>query len=99
MFISYDEKHQGLYTIDKFGENLRKVNIDVEIPDTPCWSHDSKSIAFMSEGKEGRSIIIVDINGVHLRTIAGKGINGGYQSWSPAGPLLVFESGKDGKVS
>jgi len=37
-----------------------------------------------------------DINGVYLRTIAGEGINGGYQSWSPVGPLLVFESGKDG---
>jgi TolB protein len=96
MFISYDENFQGLYTIDKWGKNLRKVNIDVEVTDTPCWSNDSKKIAFTAEGKEGRSIKIVDINGANLRTIAGNGINGGYQSWSPVESLLVFESGRDG---
>ncbi len=96
MFISYDDKYQGLYIIDSFGKNLRKISIDDEIPDTPCWSHDGKRIAFTAAGKESRSIKIVDINGVYLRTIAGEGIKGGYQSWSPVGPLLVFESGKDG---
>lgn len=96
MFISYDENFQGLYTIDKWGKNLRKVNIDVEVTDTPCWSNDSKKIAFTAEGKEGRSIKIVDINGANVRTIAGNGVNGGYQSWSPVESLIVFESGRDG---
>jgi len=94
MFVSYDDEYRGLYITDNSGKNKRKVSIDVGMPDLPCWSHDSKSIAFIEDGKAG--IKIANIEGIILRTVAGKGVNGAYQHWSPAEALLVFESSRDG---
>jgi TolB protein len=48
----------------------------------------------MSEDEIG--IVISSLDGNVLRTIAGEGINGAYQSWSPKNDQLVFESGRDG---
>jgi TolB protein len=96
MFVSYDGSTRGLYLIDRGGINLRKVGTGAGFPDTPCWSHDGRKIAYTAEGKEGRSIEIIDIDGANPKAVAGNGIHGGYQSWSPVEPLLVFESGRDG---
>lgn len=94
VFTSYDEGYFGLYIIHKSGKNLRKLDLDVDMPDIPCWSDDSKSIAFMANRADG--IQITDMKGKIIRSVAGGDIGGAYQKWSPAGPLLIFESGRDG---
>ena len=93
LFNTYDEEYEGAYIVNSAGNNLKKIKISQSV-DLPCWSSDGKDIAFMSDDKPG--IVIASTDGNILRTIAAEGINGAYQSWSPVGDQLVFESGRDG---
>jgi len=96
VFNSYDEGFFGIYIINSSGENLRKLDLDIEVPDIPCWSDDSKKIAFMAERSQG--IQIADLDGNIRGAVGGEGIGAAYQRWSPTGTLLAFESGRDGNA-
>ena len=90
---TYDKKEAGVYVINIHDKIIKKNNVSKEA-DLPCWSKDGKYMAFMIEDKPG--ITITTKEGKILRTVAGRGINGAYQSWSPKFDQLVFESGRDG---
>lgn len=94
VFSCYDKGHEGIYIIDINGEHLMRLNLDVEIADIPCWSNDDKHIAFMAERSEG--IQIADLEGNIIKSVAGDGVNGAYQRWSPIESKLAIESSRDG---
>ena len=93
LFNTYNKEYSGIYYFNLEENYLKKVIIP-RVSDLPCWSSDGNNIAFMSDDEPG--IIISSIKGDILKTIAGQGINGAYQSWSPSSDKLVFESGRDG---
>jgi|TARA_B110000263_G_C15302152_1_gene508549 Tol biopolymer transport system component len=93
LFNTYDKEYVGVYSLNFIDGSLKKIKISPSA-ELPCWSSDGRNIAFMSEDEIG--IVISSLDGNVLRTIAGKGINGAYQSWSPKNDQLVFESGRDG---
>jgi TolB protein len=93
LFNTYDEEYVGVYSLNVIDDSLKKIKISPSA-ELPCWSSDGRNIAFMSEDEIG--IVISSLDGNVLRIIAGEGINGAYQNWSPVGNQLVFESGRDG---
>lgn len=94
VFSCYDKGFEGIYVINSNGKNLKKINLNVEMVDIPCWSNDGAYIAFMAERNEG--IQIADLEGNVIKSVAGDGVNGAYQRWSPTEQKLVLESGRDG---
>jgi TolB protein len=94
VFSSYDKGFEGLYTISSSGKNLKKLDIKMEEIDIPCWSHDDQNIAFMADRSQG--ILIADLDGNVIKSVAGEGVGGAYQRWSPIESKLAIESSRDG---
>lgn len=90
---------KGIYLLDRFGKNIKKLVGNSNFDGTPAWSPDGTKIAFRStlpgpSGDYGR-IFIVNRDGTGLRQVSPEVAATDYKyddgaSWSPDGSRLVF---------
>ena len=92
---------QGIFVMDRDGNNLRRLTPPRTWDYNPAWSPDGKQIAFQSSQNESIDIYVMNADGSNRRRLTRHPAHDHYPSWSPDGQKIVFYSernGVDGEV-
>jgi Tol biopolymer transport system component len=79
----------GIVIADAEGQNARTVTSSPDA-NSPSWSPNGRRLAF----RQGRAIVIADIDGSKMRALTARSLSG--PVWSPDGKLIAFTRGPSG---
>lgn len=91
-FVLSQDGNPEIYTINRFGGDLKRVTRSKGIDTSPCWSPDGKKIAFVSNRKGNPQIYISEANGKNVKRLTYNGKYNASPSWSPKGNLIAYAS-------
>lgn len=91
MVLSKDGNPE-VYTINRFGGDLKRITRSKGIDTSPTWSPDGKKMAFVSNRRGNPQIYVVDADGDNLERLTYSGKYNSSPSWSPKGNMIAYAS-------
>jgi len=84
-----------IYVSTSDGRNIRRLTYNEAIDTAPCWSPNSREIAFISDRGGSPQVYIMDAEGSSVRRVSFGGNHFDSPAWSPLGDRLVYVSRVD----
>jgi len=84
-----------IYVSTSDGRNIRRLTYNEAIDTAPCWSPNSREIAFISDRGGSPQVYIMDAEGSSVRRVSFGGNHFDSPAWSPVGDRLVYVSRVD----
>ena len=75
--------------------NLRKLTFGPGLEDEPAWSPDGKFLAYTTDERGNRDVVVLPLAGGEPLRIAETGSDEAQPAWSPDGSKLAFVSARD----
>jgi len=96
-FSSSKDGSSEIYTVNKYGKNLKKLTRAFGIDVSPVYSPDGKTIAFVSDRGGTPQIYIMTSQGKNLRRVTYEGSYNTSPAWSYDGESIAYTGRSDGK--
>jgi TolB protein len=92
-FLSYDDEHSGIYTVEPDGSNRSQL---IKEGGYPNWSPDGREMSLVRMKENNGSVIsVMSADGSNLRNFNPiEEFNGGPATWSPDGTKLAFNKSR-----
>jgi TolB protein len=81
-----------IFTVERNGEDLRRMTRNRVIDISPAWSPDGKRIAFVSDRAGTPQIYVMDQDGSDVRRLTFNGSYNTTPAWSPDGRWIAYET-------
>jgi len=98
--ISFSSSKDGsseIYTVNKYGKNLKKLTRAFGIDVSPVFSPDGKTIAFVSDRGGTPQIYVMTSQGKNMRRVTYEGSYNTSPAWSPDGEGIAYTGRSNGK--
>jgi TolB protein len=79
-----------IYTMDRSGQQLKRLTFNRAIDSSPCWSPQGNQIVFTSDRSGQPQLYIMDSEGFNVRRLTFKGAYNDSAAWSPKGDKIAF---------
>jgi TolB protein len=96
-FSSSKDGSSEIYTINKYGQNQKKLTRSFGIDVSPVFSPDGKNIAFVSDRGGTPQIYVMTSQGKNLHRITFEGAYNTSPAWSYDGESIAFTGRRNGK--
>jgi len=98
--ISFSSSKDGsseIYTINKYGKNLKKLTRAFGIDVSPVFTPDGNTIAFVSDRGGTPQIYVMTSQGKNMRRVTFEGSYNTSPAWSPDGKSIAYTGRSNGK--
>ena len=96
-FSSSKDGSSEIYTINKYGKNLKKLTRSLGIDVSPVFSPDGDTIAFVSDRGGTPQIYVMTSQGKNLHRVTFEGTYNTSPSWSSDGESIAYTGRSNGK--
>jgi TolB protein len=96
-FSSSKDGSSEIYSINSYGQNLKKLTRSFGIDVSPVFSPDGKTIAFVSDRGGTPQIYVMTSQGKNLRRVTFEGSYNTSPAWSPDGEHIAYTGRSNGK--